>query len=165
MATLAELGEHVSTELRRRVDQLVAAVENDVTDFTEIGQLASRVGDFATTIGEMYDDIERILIDGLEGGGRSTQGGGGHRSEQRERRSDQHDATEDVTREELLERARDLNIHGRSSMPKEELAQAVEAEEGVTKEELLERAREAGIEGRSTMTKEELRGALSDAGG
>jgi post-segregation antitoxin (ccd killing protein) len=159
MATLAELGEHVTTELRRRVDQLVAAVENDVTDFTEIGQLASEVGDFAETIGEMYDDIERILMDGL-GGGRTTQGGG----EQRERRSDQHDTADDVTREELLERARDLNIHGRSSMPKDELAQAVEAEEAVTKEELLERAREAGIEGRSTMTKEELRSALQDAG-
>jgi post-segregation antitoxin (ccd killing protein) len=164
MATLAELGEHVSTELRRRVDQLVAAVESDVTDFTEIGQLASGVGDFATTIGEMYDDIEHILMDGLTGGSRSLQGGNESRSG-RERRSEQHDSSsEDVTREELLERARDLNIHGRSSMAKEELAQAVEAEEAVTKEELLERAREAGIEGRSTMTKEELRGALQDAG-
>jgi hypothetical protein len=47
-----------------------------------------------------------------------------------------------VTKEQLLEQARGVNIHGRSSMSKEELAEAVEAEESQTKEELLERARE-----------------------
>jgi post-segregation antitoxin (ccd killing protein) len=69
-----------------------------------------------------------------------------------------------VTKEELLEQARDLHVEGRSSMTKEELAQAVEAEESVTKDELLERARDANIEGRSSMTKEELRDALHEAG-
>lgn len=172
MATLAELGEHVTTELRRRVDELAAAVENDATDFTEIGELANEVGELTTKIGEIYSDIERILIDGLGGDRGSKQPTrGSHRqdesrSNQGGQQSRRHDsAAEDVTREELLERARELDVHGRSSMAKEELAQAVEAEEGLTKEELLERARQAGIEGRSAMTKEELRSALQDAGG
>jgi hypothetical protein len=68
-----------------------------------------------------------------------------------------------VTKEQLLEQARGVNIHGRSSMSKEELAEAVEAEESQTKEELLERAREAEIDGRSGMTKKELRRALNRA--
>jgi hypothetical protein len=171
MTTLAELGDHVTTELRRRVDDLVAAVENEATDFTEIGQLADDVGDLTTTISEIYGDIERILMDGLQGNRGSKQPT--HDSErQDERQSNQREqqlrqpdsAGEDVTREELLDRARELNVHGRSSMAKDELAQAVEAEESLTKEQLLERARLAGIEGRASMTKEELRSALHDAG-
>jgi hypothetical protein len=66
--------------------------------------------------------------------------------------------------EELRERARELDIEGRSSMTKEELAQAVEAEQSQTKEDLLEHARQAGIEGRSSITKEELRRSLREAG-
>jgi hypothetical protein len=69
-----------------------------------------------------------------------------------------------VTKEELLERARDVNVQGRSAMSKDQLAEAVEAEEGKTKEELLEQAQEAGIEGRSSMSKKELRKALKEAG-
>jgi hypothetical protein len=136
-----------------------------------IGRLANGVADLATTIGETYGEIDGILTEGLEGrSGLDGPAGGSHRERDtsgahRAQPSDQHDtATEEVTREELLERARDLNVHGRSSMRKDELAQAVEVEEGLTKEELVERAREAGIEGRSSMTKEELRKALQEAG-
>ncbi len=68
-----------------------------------------------------------------------------------------------MTKDELLERAREVNVQGRSSMTKDELAEAVEAEEGRTKDELLERAQRAGIEGRSSMTKDELRAALTEA--
>src|SRR4051794_11274489 len=67
---------------------------------------------------------------------------------------------EERSAEELLERARALEIAGRSTMSKEELAEAVRSEESVSKEELLDRARDADIPGRSTMSKEELREAL-----
>ena len=67
---------------------------------------------------------------------------------------------EERSAEELLERARALEIAGRSTTSKEELAEAVRSEESVSKEELLDRARDADIPGRSTMSKEELREAL-----
>lgn len=66
----------------------------------------------------------------------------------------------ELSREDLLERARDLEIAGRSRMSKEELLSTIQSEEQVSKEELLERAKEAGIPGRSTMTKEELADAV-----
>jgi hypothetical protein len=84
--------------------------------------------------------------------------------QQRQQPKENGSPADEVTKEELLERAREANVHGRSSMSKEQLAQAVEAEESLTKEELLEQARQADIEGRSSMTKEELRKALHDTG-
>jgi hypothetical protein len=88
----------------------------------------------------------------------------GRRRAPRQQRTNENGASiEDITKEQLLEQARGVNVHGRSSMSKQELAQAVEAEESKTKEELLERARDAEIEGRSAMTKKELRQALNEA--
>ena len=66
---------------------------------------------------------------------------------------------DETTKEELLDRAREVNLPGRSSMSKDELEKAVEAEAQVTKDELLEWARKAGIEARASMTKDELRKA------
>jgi hypothetical protein len=84
--------------------------------------------------------------------------------QQQEKQTEQNGSpAEEVTKEDLLERAREVNVHGRSSMSKDELVEAVETEESQTKEELLERAREAGIEGRSAMSKDELRKALREA--
>jgi hypothetical protein len=172
MATLEQVGEMVCTQLRERVDTLVSAVEDDVSDLADVARLADAVGELADTIGEIYGDLERMLARGLQGGGDSRGDGDasvdGQAAEPRGRRRQKSErtvpASEDVTKEELLERARDVYLDGRSSMSKDELAQAVEAEESVTKEELLERAREAGIEGRSAMTKDELRRALHDVG-
>ena len=75
----------------------------------------------------------------------------------------------------LDERARDLDIEGRSNMNKEELLEAIEkatdengrgkgsvaALEQKTKDELYEMAQDRDIEGRSDMSKEELIEALA----
>jgi hypothetical protein len=169
MATLDQMGELVSEQLRERVDRLVSAVEEDTPDFLDIASLADEVGEFADTIAEIYSDLEQTLMSSLSRGSDRTREVGGARKERTsrgERRQQQPNSREEEekTKDELLEQARELNVHGRSSMAKDELAQAVEAEESVTKEELLERARDAGVEGRSSMTKDELREALREAG-
>lgn len=79
------------------------------------------------------------------------------------------DGDDGLTKDELMERARELNVEGRSSMNKDELRDAiVEAYDkrgpGLhrkTKEELYELAQERDIEGRSDMSKDELVAALS----
>jgi len=171
MATLEQLGELVTTQLRDRVDRLVSVVEDDAADLAGVADLAKEVAEVAGTIDEIYRDLDQMLVSGLEGDGRSEQEGddpqrqGKTRGAQRQEQSAENGSqAEEVTKEDLLERARDANIQGRSTMSKEELAQAVEADESLTKDELLERARVADIEGRSAMTKEELRKALRDAG-
>jgi hypothetical protein len=173
MATLKQAGEVITTELRERVERLVSAVEDDAVDLTEIARLADAVGELAETISETYIDLEQILMRAVraesaserqEGDSRQEQEEQGPRAQQQQQPVQNGDTTEDRTKEELLEQAREVDIPGRSSMTKEELAQAVEAEESVTKEELLERAREADIEGRSSMSKQELRNALRQTG-
>jgi DNA-binding transcriptional regulator YhcF (GntR family) len=154
MATLGELGEIVTRQMRERVDRLVSAVADEGADLAEVSRLAEAIGALAGTIGDAYRELEQALMGRLQ--------------EQQQRHDEQpvqeqSSQGENVTKEELLEEARELHIEGRSSMSKEELAEAVETEENVTKEELLERARRADIEGRSGMTKEELRKALSEA--
>ena len=169
MATLGQLGELLGTELRERIDGLVSAVEGETPDLTEIARLADAVGELADRIGGIYGELDELLTRGLQRGAGS--GRDDEDSQERARRepgpqsSKQHAASvDDATKEELLERAREVNVHGRASMSKEELSEAVEAEESLTREELLERARQAGVEGRSSMRKEELRAALSEAG-
>jgi hypothetical protein len=166
MATVGQLGEVVTTQLRRRIDRLVSAVEDDSADLAEVSRLAGTVGELARTVGDAYEELDRLLLRGLNAALESEgeRNDDGRRSEQPQEHSPgNQSAAGDVTKEELLERAREVNVRGRSSMSKEELAEAVEAEEAVTKDELLERAREADIEGRSSMAKDELRKALNDA--
>ena len=158
MATLGQVGEVMTEQLRERVDRLASAVEDSGSDFGEIASLADAVGEFADSIAELYVDLERRLLGGGDGDEREPD------EPQRRRAPKPQSNADEVTKEELLEQARELHVEGRSSMTKEELAEAVEAEEGVTKEELLERAREANIEGRSSMSKEDLREALHAAG-
>jgi paraquat-inducible protein B len=166
MATLGQVGEVITEQLRERVDRLVSAVEDDMPDFSKIARGADAVGELADTIADLYSDLDRRLREGLNGGDRDEQQQQQQQQPRRRRQqsSQSESAADDTTKEELLEQARELHVEGRSSMTKDELAQAVEAEENVTKEELLERAREANVEGRSAMTKEELREALHEAG-
>ena len=170
MATLEQVGEVITEQLRERVDRLVSAVENDVPDFTEIASVAGSVGEFAETIADIYSDLERMLLGGLKGddgdeGDGDAQEAQAPRSRQQEpQAAEDASVPKDVTKEELLEQARELHVEGRSSMTKQELAQAVEAEESVSKQELLDRARDAHIDGRSSMTKEQLREALHETG-
>ena len=81
------------------------------------------------------------------------------------------------TKDMLMERARDLDITGRSDMTKDELLEAIEdatdengrgkgsvaSLEQKTRDELYDMAQEREIEGRSDMTKDELVEALANA--
>ena len=72
------------------------------------------------------------------------------------------------TKEELYEKAQELDVGGRSKMDKDELQKAVDeaqaqAPENKTKEKLYERAQELEIEGRSKMDKDELAEAVRNA--
>ena len=77
-----------------------------------------------------------------------------------------------LTKDELMERAQELDVAGRSSMNKDELKQAIidayEAQSDrdlskKTKDELYDLAQEREIEGRSSMDKDELIEALREA--
>ena len=77
-----------------------------------------------------------------------------------------------LTKDELMERARELDVDGRSNMNKDELKQAIidtyeaQAERNLsnkTKDELYDLAQERDIEGRSSMDKDELIEALRAA--
>ena len=169
MATLNDLGVIVAKQLHERVGRLVAAVEDEASDFEEIGHRAEAVSELADLIAEAYNDLDDTLMRGLDRPSASERESNDAQQAQDDaasgkQRRQESAIGEDLTKEQLLERAREVNVQGRSSMSKEELAEAVDAEESVTKEELLERAREAGVEGRSSMTKDELREALSEAG-
>jgi len=176
MATLEEVGELITTELRKRVERLFETVEEGTSDFMKLSFLADEVGELADKVSEIYSELDQALSRGLQDGiggddqdlrDEQENGSGSGRRQQsqtRQRRSEQSSsAPEEVTKEDLLERAREVKVEGRSSMSKEELAQAIEAEEALTKEALLEQAQDAEIEGRSSMTKEELREAITDA--
>ena len=81
------------------------------------------------------------------------------------------DDDEEPTKQELYEQAQELDISDRSTMNKEELAQAVAkasdsqddklAEQ--TRDELYKQAQKLDISGRSTMNKDELIKAIRDA--
>lgn len=73
----------------------------------------------------------------------------------------------DATKQELYERAQQLEIDGRSQMNKAELQEAVEdsaiAElQEQTRDELYQQAQKLDIEGRSKMNKEELAKAIQE---
>jgi hypothetical protein len=167
MATLGQVGELVTAQLLERVEGLARTVDDEASDLAEIVRLADAVGEFADAVAEIYRDIDQRLEGGLQAGsdgGDDAPGSRQHEEPGREQGGQNGQSAEGVTKEELLERAREVDVPGRSSMTKDELTEAVEAEESVTKEELLERARQAGIDGRSTMSKKELRQALREAG-
>lgn len=81
------------------------------------------------------------------------------------------DGDQGLTKEELYDRAQELEVEGRSTMDKEELKQAIidvyeASAEGLqqhTRDELYGMAQEMDLEGRSNMNKEELAKAISEA--
>ena len=98
---MREIGELAAGELQERVDQLVSAVQDTEADFAQTASIATGIGELAERIAAMYGDVEQTLARGFE-------------DEQK------------VTKEELLVRAREADIEGRSSMTKEQLREALD---------------------------------------
>ena len=77
---------------------------------------------------------------------------------------------EGLTRDELYERAKELDVKGRSDMTKDDLKSAIvefyrDDHGEPTKDELYERAKALGVDGRSDMSKDELKRAVDQGGG
>jgi hypothetical protein len=180
MATLRDAA-HVA----QRMEELAARLQSELTDgdvdFTAMMRLADELGESADALASTFAAMDEALMQRLPGRAtddesrradtrqeqesRRANEGGTRRQRQRQRREQparrgDDGEEESETKDELLERAREAGIEGRSAMSKEDLRKAVMAAESLSKEELLERAREADIPGRSEMSKEELKEAL-----
>ena len=188
MASLKDVTTLVD-ELEQVVGRLSDEVARGSTDFLQVVGLADEVAEFADSLASTFsavnEQIGRRLADASGNTGRRTQSqsrrgptnrqqqsGRAKRQPQRRKPNRQTKSdgarrsaasappTEEPTKTELLEQAKEVGIPGRSEMSKDELAEAVEAQERQTKEELLEQAQAAGIPGRSEMSKQELLEAL-----
>lgn len=180
MASLKE-AVAVTEELEDLVERLHAEVVGGRLDFGEATRLADQVGELADAMASAFMAIDEAFARNLaaprgEAGVREkTRPSGAQATRGRERRAKAGRSTQNAptrrepedasapgepSREDLLERARELEIAGRSTMSKEELGAAIESAEQVSKEELLERAKEVGISGRSSMSKDELAEAV-----
>jgi hypothetical protein len=185
MASLKEAAA-VTEQLEELAGRLHEEVMDGRADLREMSSLADQIGELADAIAATLFSIDAILLRGFgeplrEAAARreNRQRGGAQTARRREQKTDAGDSrgsarpsrtkqaveeapspVEEVSRDDLLERARELEISGRSTMSKEELLAAIQSEEQVTKEELLDRAREAGVAGRSSMSKEELAEAV-----
>jgi hypothetical protein len=126
-------------DLTTRARDLEQALEDDV-DFSRVSALADEVGAAADKVAETFAEVGQLLERAVTGDGDRNDGG-----------------DPEQTKEDLLERAREIDLPGRSRMSKEELAQALD---DPTKEQLYAWAQEADIPGRSEMSKEELAEAL-----
>jgi hypothetical protein len=160
MATLRE-----AAKLTEQLEELAGRLHQELTqgdaDFTEMVRLADDLGESADSVASTFAAIDEALTERLPGRPSRDESGGERRRQGRRRQeSAGSEAPEEETKEELLERAKEAGIEGRSSMSKEELREALEAEASLSKEELLQRARDADIPGRAEMTKEELRETL-----
>jgi hypothetical protein len=173
MATLRD-----AAQVAQRLEELAARLQSELTDgdvdFTALMRLADEAGESADALASTFAAMDEALMHRLTGrttdeeAGGADEGGTGRRQRQGQRQRRQQPARrggdeESETKDELLERAREAGIEGRSAMSKDDLRKAVTAEDSLSKEELLERAREADIPGRSEMSKEELREALRSA--
>lgn len=182
MASLKEAAA-VTEELEELVEQLHAEVVGGQLDFGEATRLADQIGEVADAMASAFMAIDEVFARNLaaprsEAAAREkprTRGARGTRSREQKAKAGRSTSTQDdstkrqredasasaePSREDLLERARELEIAGRSTMSKEELVAAIESAEQVSKEELLERAKEVGVPGRSSMSKEELAEAV-----
>jgi hypothetical protein len=170
MATLRD-----AAQVAQRLEELAARLQSELTDgdvdFTALMRLADEAGESADALASTFAAMDEALMQRLPGGASedesrgANEGGTGRRQRQSQRQRRQQPVRrsgddEGETKDELLERAREAGVEGRSAMSKEDLRKAVTAEESLSKEELLERAREADIPGRSEMSKEELKEAL-----
>lgn len=61
MATLGQVGNLVTRQLREQVEELVEAVEEEAPDFSEVSRLADGVAELADRIGAIYREVEQAL--------------------------------------------------------------------------------------------------------
>jgi hypothetical protein len=167
MATLKDASE-LTEELRALVRQLDDQVAGG-GDLLNLVTLADDVAEFADSLATTFAAIDEELGRSLSNAGgakarspRTKRQARPSRAQSGARRTKAPQAREEPepTKSDLLEQAQEAAIPGRSSMSKEELAEAVEAQEELTKQELLERARALDIPGRSEMSKQQLLEAL-----
>jgi hypothetical protein len=175
MATLKD-----AAQVAQRLEELAARLQSELTDgdvdFTALMRLADEAGESADALASTFAAMDEALMQRLTGraadeeSGDANEGGTGRRQRQGQRQQRRQQPArrggnddESETKDELLERAREAGIEGRSAMSKEDLRKAITAEDSLSKDELLERAREADIPGRSEMSKEELKEALRSA--
>jgi hypothetical protein len=158
-----------AAKLTEQLEKLAAQLHTELTegqmDFAELAALADEVGEsadsLAATLMAIDEAFKRPLSESRDEEERADSPR--HRGRRQAGRRDQTAATSDEpTKEELLDRARALEIVGRSAMSKEELLEAIRSEEELSKQALLDRAAEADISGRSDMSKDELRQAIHD---
>jgi hypothetical protein len=162
MAALKDVSKVVE-ELEQRVRRLDEEVARGGTDdLVQVIGLADEVAEFADSLASTFAQIDEALSRRLE----DARAGAKKRQTRRPSagrraaRPATADAEDEPTKSDLLEQAKEAAIPGRSSMTKDELAEAVESHEQLTKDELLERAKAAGITGRSDMSKRQLIEAL-----
>jgi hypothetical protein len=172
MASLNQAAD-VSDEVKELAAQLHAEIADGRADFGELARLADDISESADALAATFFAIDQALTrrptgDGRRRGPRAAKGSeqrsktahGAGEPDSRSSNQELEQPLEELSMEDLLERARALEIAGRAAMSKEELVEAVRSQEQVSKQELLERAREADIPGRSSMSKEELAEAV-----
>jgi hypothetical protein len=165
MATLREAGK-ITDELQEVANRLHDELTDGDVDFRALTELADKLGEGADGIASTFAQMNQILSERLLGDESGQEQADNRRKEasgrtsQRRNRKDEATGDEEPTREDLLERAKEAGIPGRSSMSKDDLQAALDDAEGMSKEELLEQARKLDIPGRSSMTKDQLQEAL-----
>lgn len=167
---MKEFSEVVTEELEQRIRRVREAIAGGDADLAQLVALSDEVAELADSMASTFAAMDETFVAMDEELGRATeaQAVAGRVAEKRKPRSKRRRASsairgkaaDEPTKAELLEQAKEAEIAGRSSMSKEELAEAVETQEHLTKEELLEQAKAAGIPGRSEMSKEELLEAI-----
>ena len=159
---------NLTEDLEQRIRRLREEIDGGQYDFGQLVVLADDVAASADSLASTFIAIDQQLGGLLETigestatqrsrGKRQTKRRGAKRATKRARRAA---PTEESTKSDLLDQAKEAAIAGRTSMSKDELAEAVEAHEQQTKEELLGQAQELDIPGRSEMSKQELLEAL-----
>jgi hypothetical protein len=166
MASLRD-AQALTSRLQERASTLHAELTGNDVDFSRLAELADEIGASADRLAETFSTMDDALarrVSGAEGadGGEAPEGGLTEALSPRRaaRRRSGRSSNSEPSKDELLSRAKELNIAGRSEMSKAELRKAVAQAEAVTKAELLEQAKVADISGRSEMSKAELQKAL-----
>jgi hypothetical protein len=166
--------EHLTKGIHERSSALHDNLTGDEVDFAKLVELADQVAATADKLAATFAEMDEALTRTLNGEW-PTGNGPGEKGEEgltealapgraaRKRRRSEQRADEEPTKDELLERAKEVDLSGRSEMSKQELRKSLDKEDALTKAELLERARQADIPGRSEMSKDELRRALNEA--